>query len=178
MTYTLNFALNLNKEGENIIYDSEQFADQPIQISVPQIITILERFIGKPFHRAGLIENRKSEKVQIKDAFSEKKVQDEVKAINENLIAKSSLKGLSGQAYYCQIKELDTQKINEITSDLSNYLQESISSINSENFLADETSVLISALKEVVEIRNYLARYFKKAPNKMYRNGYFVIILM
>jgi hypothetical protein len=178
MTYTLNFALNLNIEGENIIYDPEQFTDQPIPISVPEIITILERFIEKSFHRAGLLENRRSEKVQIADALSEEKVQDEVKAVNENLIARSPLKGLSGHAYYCQIKELDTQKIKKITSDLINYMHESLSNINSDNFLADETSVLVSALKEVVEIRNYLAMYFKNPPKKMYQNGYFIIILI
>lgn len=175
MEYTLNFALELKRDGEYIIYP-EKFADQPIPISVPEIVTILEKFIKQSFQLAGIVEKPESQKVQSADDLSAEKVQGEVKAGNENLISQSPLKGLSGQAYYCQFKDLDQPKIKEITSDLSNYLQESISKINSNNFLVDETGDLVSAIKQVMEIRNYLAIYLKKPPNKTYKNGYFFIM--
>ena len=175
MNYTLNFALNLKKEGEHIVYDKENFI-QEARISVPDIVSILEKFLQPPFQSVGIVDKPESQKVQSADGFSREKVQGEVKASNENLISQLPLQGLSGQAYYCQIKDLDKAKIKEITSDLSNYLQESISKLNSDNFLADETGNVASGIKQVMEIRNYLALHLKKPDNKKYKKGYLFIM--
>lgn len=176
MTYTLNFALNLNKEGEYIIYDPEQFADKPIPISVPEIITILDGFIEQSCQKAGILDNPGSQKVQSDDDLSEEKVQGAVQAVHESLIPQSPLRGLSGQAYYCQVKDLDPTQIKGITSDLSTYLQETISKLNSDNFLADETSFLLSGIKEAIDIRNYLVIYVNNPQKKIYKNGYLFIM--
>ncbi|MCT7959375.1 hypothetical protein NG791_01545 [Laspinema sp. D1] len=175
MKYTLNFALELKKDGEYIIYP-DKWAGQPIPISNSEIIAILENFIKPSFPIAGIIEKPESPKIQSADAISDEKVQGEVQTVNENLSPQSPLKGLSGQAYYFQIKDLDDQKIQKITIDLSKYLKNCASKINSKNFFLDETTDLILGIKEVLEIRTYLAFFAKKPPNEICKNGYFFIM--
>lgn len=66
MSYTLNFSRKLKKDGDEIIYDPEVFDEQPIRISVPDVVEIFEEFL-KTFEKAGLVEQSSQKDVQSED---------------------------------------------------------------------------------------------------------------
>ncbi|MCT7957859.1 hypothetical protein [Laspinema palackyanum] len=174
MKYTLNFALHLKKEGEYIVYDRESFAEKPIGISVPDIVTIFEKLI-QSFETTGLLEQLLPE-VQDANPDQEERVQGEVKELDRQSSQKSHIKSLSGQVYYCQSQKLkDSQAFHEFTKDLVQYLNSCLSKINADNFLKEDTSNLVSGIKEVFELRNYLIIYIRTSK-KQYKEGYLYVM--
>ncbi|WP_254565009.1 hypothetical protein [Oscillatoria sp. HE19RPO] len=175
MTYTLNFALKLKKEGEYIVYDKESFTQGAILISVPELVTIFEKFIQQSFETTGLLEQPLPE-VQDANPDQEEKVQGEVKELERQSSQKSPIKSLSGQVYYCQSQKLkDSQSFQEFTNDLVQYINSSLSKINADNFLKYDTNNLVSGIKEVFDLKNYLIVYIMTSK-KQYKEGYLYVM--
>lgn len=146
MKYNLSFSLDLKQDEQaNVIYDPESFIENPISISVPDIISSFEDFI-QSFDHVGLVEQNPSNSLR-------------------------KLQGLSGDVYFCRAKELDKTALEKLCEDLVHYFKKFNLSLSSEKFLDSEVSPQFSGLQEVIALRNYLARYAKSAK-KMYKNGY------
>lgn len=177
MTYYLNFALGLTKEGSHIVYDPEKFADKPIEISVPDVVKIIESFI-KSFEEVGIIEKASAKSIQIQekncnDNFSEQEQLSEQKSITTS----PALKGLSGRVYICKSKELDQTVLNEFCTQLTEYLQICCSNFSPDTFVSEENNLYVSALREVLELRNYLTLY-TRSNKKNYQNGYLYVMVV
>jgi hypothetical protein len=154
MTYTLNFSLNLERQGSSIIYNSEEFVEKPIFISVPDVVKILEHWI-EGFEQVGVIEMSQRQTEFSKGA--------------------SPLVGLSAKAYICKSQDLNDKELSQLCIEITEYLQNRCSVISSENILSEEVGLYISGLREIIELRNYLTRYIN-SRKKMYQNGYVYIM--
>ena len=159
MKYTLNFSLKLEKRDSYIVYNPEAFAETPISISVPDVVKIFEHFI-KTFEEVGITEQPANNTIP-----SEEKTKDT-----------TALTGLSATAYICQVQQLNKTALTKFCTELTEYLQKCCSEI-SKSFLSEEVNVSISGLREVIEIRNYLAK-FTKSEKKAYQNGYLYIMVV
>lgn len=154
MIYTLNFLLKLERQGSSIIYNSEEFAEKPISISVPDVVKILGHWI-EGFEEVGIIEMSQRDTEFSKEA--------------------SLLVGLSAKAYIHKSQNLNDAKLSHLCVEITEYLQNCCSVISSENILSEEVGLYISGLREIIELRNYLARYIN-SRKKMYQNGYVYIM--
>ncbi|WP_416666786.1 hypothetical protein [Egbenema bharatensis] len=176
MKYTLNFSLKLDRDDHHcIVYDKGGFTENPIAISIPEIVKALEHFITV-FEEVGVVEEPSSKN---DSAHTKKKANEgdigQKESVDSMQTAKSTvLKGISGKAYICQSKELNEEALARICSDLTSYFQECYSKISTENFLSDDNNSYISGIREVLEIRNYLAKY-TRSKKKSYQNGYLYI---
>ncbi|MCT7994079.1 hypothetical protein [Laspinema olomoucense] len=176
MTYNLNFAIKFKKEGEYIVYDRDSFTQGAIRISVPDIVTIFDKFIQQSFETTGLLDQPPS-KVKDANLHQEEKVQGKVTVFEEQSVPKTTIQSLSGEVYYCQTKKIkDTIAFQEFKNDLAEYLHKSLSRINSDNLLKEETNVFISGIKEVLEVRNYLVTYTTNSSKKQYKEGYLYVM--
>jgi hypothetical protein len=177
MSYTLNFSRKLKKDGTEVIYDPEGFDDQPIRISVPDVVKLFEEFI-KNFEKAGLVEQSSQKDVQ----SDETKIYENVKSSNavagetkSPATATGALKALSGEVYYCQVKKINTEALTQLVTGLTEYMKKSFFKMTPENFLSEDTHVLVSGIKEVLEVRNYLVRY-TQSDKKYIQNGYLYVM--
>ncbi|MEH1933484.1 MAG: hypothetical protein V7L14_07110 [Nostoc sp.] len=173
MNYNLNFSLEFKKDDSCIIYNPEDFVEKPILISVPDVVKLFEDFI-ETFEEVGIVEQASTRSIQ-----SDKKETDNVSSQEQPFEQKSattsaSLKGLSGTVYICKSKELDEAVLNQFCTELTEYLQVSCSKLAPENFLSEESSLSFSGLREVFEIRNYLAKY-TKSKKRTYQEGYIAV---
>lgn len=159
MKYTLNFALKLQKNNSFIVYNREAFAEMPISISVPDVVKIFDNFI-ETFEKVGITEQSANNTIP-----SEEKTKDT-----------NALTGLSATAYICQVQKLNETVLNKFCTELTEYLQKCCSEI-AKNFLSEEVNVSIAGLGEVIELRNYLARY-TQSKKKAYQNGYLYIMVV
>lgn len=176
MKYTLNFALKLEQDNSSIVYNSEGFTEKPIPISVPEIVTIFEHFI-ETFDEVGIIE-KPNTKIPIRGENKGTKVDHKEKlSDSKSVTLDPPLKGLSGKAYICKSKELDEAILEKFYTDLIEYFQICCSKISPDNFLSEEINSDISGLREVIELRNYLAKY-TKSKQKKYQDGYLYIAAM
>lgn len=153
MKYTLSFSLKLERSGSLVIYNSKTFAEKPIIISIPEIVKLVECFIEN-FEEVGITEKLD-------------------KGITKKL---DNLKGLSGTAYICESKELDQDILDKFCVKLTEYLQKCCSNISKHGLLSEQINLDISGLAEVIEIRNYLAKY-TNSDKKSYEDGYLYIML-
>ncbi|MEH2274488.1 MAG: hypothetical protein V7K40_06675 [Nostoc sp.] len=174
MKYNLNFSLKLKKDGSYIIYNPEDFVEKPISISVPDVVKLFEHFI-ETFEEVGIVEQASTRSIQ----SDKKKEADNVSSKEQPFEQKSattsaSLKGLSGTVYICKSKELDEAVLNQFCTELTEYLQVFCSKLAPENFLSEESSLSFSGLREVFEIRNYLAKYTKSTKSP-YQEGYIAV---
>lgn len=174
MKYTLNFLLKLERDDSFIVYEQESFAESPIMISVPSVVKILEHFMEK-FETVGIVDKSK-----IKVESNSK----DISANNEQntstlgvAIQPHSLVGLSGEAYICESKKIDKDILSQFCNELTKYLHECCSHISTESFLSTEVSLDISGLREILEVRNYLAKYVN-SNKKSYQNGYIYIMVL
>lgn len=177
MKYTLNFSVELTKEGSHILYDPEKFADTPMAISVPDVVKIVESFI-KSFEEVGIIEKALPKSIQNQekngiDNSSEREQLSEQNSINIS----PALRSLSGKAYICKSKELNETVLNQFCTQLTEYLQMCCSKFSPDTFLSEENGLYVSGLKEVLELRNYLAKY-TRSHKKNYQNGYLYIMVI
>jgi len=177
MSYTLNFSRKLKKDGAEVIYDPKEFDDQPIRIKVPDVVKLFQEFI-KNFEKAGLV-----------DQSSQKDVQSDETKIDENVnvgnvvagetkspaTTTGGLKALSGEVYYCQVKELNPEAMTQFCTGLTEYMKKSFFNMTPENFLSEDTHGLVSGIKEVLEVRNYLVRY-TQSHKKSIQNGYLYVM--
>lgn len=177
MTYTLNFSLEINKQGSYIIYDPDKFAEKPIAISVPNVVKIFESFI-KSFEEVGILEDTSSKSIQ-SQAENSTDHRDDQKQLSEqkSITTSPTLKGLSGKAYICKSKELDKTVLSQFCTELTQYLQICCSKFSPEKFLSEENNLYVSGLREVLELRNYLAKY-TKSNKKIYQNGYLYVMVV
>lgn len=159
MKYTLNFSLTLEKRHSYIVYNPEAFAETPISISVPDVVKIFEHFI-KTFELLGITEQPANNTIP-----TEEKTKDT-----------TALTGLSAKAYICQVQQLNETALTKFCTELTEYLQKCCSEI-SRSFLSEEVNLSISGLREVIELRNYLARY-TKSKKKAYQNGFLYIMVV
>ncbi|MGB8686645.1 MAG: hypothetical protein WCD53_04820 [Microcoleus sp.] len=159
MKYTLNFSLKLEMLNSCIVYNPEAFAETPISISVPDVVKIFEHFI-KTFKEFGITEQPANNTIP-----SEEKTKDT-----------TAVTGLSAKAYICHVPELDDTVLTKFCTELTEYLQKCCSEI-SKDFLSEKVNVSISGLREVIELRNYLARY-TQSEKKAYQNGYLYIMVL
>jgi hypothetical protein len=175
MSYTLNFSLKLKRDGLHIIYDSESFAENPISVSVPDVVKILEIFIEN-FEEVGIVD-----KISTKTTKSNKKMDNDKNSNLENASQKltvvntQSLKSLSGKVYICKSKELDQTVLDQFSTELTKYIQDNCLKLSPKNFLTKESNLFFSGLSEVLELHNYLTRY-TKSRKKIYQNGYIYIM--
>lgn len=176
MKYTLNFSLGLKKEGSHIVYDPEKFAGKPVEISVPDVVKILESFI-QSFEQVGIVEQTLPKSIQSQEKEKNGTDNSSDKQISEqkSLAKFPDLKSLAGKAYICKSKELDETVLNQFCTELTEYLQVCCSNFSPKNFLSEENGLYVSGLKEVLELRNYLARY-TSSNKKNYQNGYLYIM--
>lgn len=158
MKYTLNFSWELEKHNSCITYNPEAFDERPILISVPDVVKIFNHFI-ETFEEVGI-----SEQPANKTIPSEEKTKDT-----------TTLTGLSARAYICQVQKLNETVLTKFCTELTEYFQMCCSEI-SKSFLSEEVNLSISGLREVIEIRNYLAKY-TKSKKKAYQNGYLYIMV-
>ena len=159
MKYTLNFSLKLQKNNSFIVYNREAFAETPISISVPDVVKIFDHFI-ETFEKVGITEQPANNTIP-----SEEKTKDT-----------TALTGLSATAYICQVQQLNQTALTKFCTELTEYLQKCCSEI-SKSFLSEEVNLSIAGLREIIELRNYLARY-TKSKKKAYQNGYLYIMVV
>lgn len=176
MKYTINFSLKLKKEGSYIVYDTEKFAEKPIEISVPDVVKILESFI-KSFEQVGILEQAspKSIQSQEKEKNGTDTPGDRQLSEQKPITTSTDLKGLSGKAYICKSKELDETVLNQFCTELTEYIKMCCLNFSPENLLSEQNGLYVSGLREVLELRNYLARY-TRSNKKNYQNGYLYIM--
>lgn len=147
MTYYINFALNIKKDNSNIIYDSESFTEQPILITTPVLIKIIDNF-KEGFEKVGIVDKDED---------------------------KSFLKPLSGEAFIYQVKDLDEKYLNQANKHIAQRLSTCLSGITADNLYSEELTVPFSEVKEIMELRNYLLRYVI-TKKKNFQKGYMVIM--
>ncbi|MCG9892459.1 MAG: hypothetical protein MH252_15485 [Thermosynechococcaceae cyanobacterium MS004] len=174
MKYTLNFSLKLQRDDSYIIYDPETFVESPISVSVPDIVKIFEEFI-KDFEEVGITEKasnntNKSKKDNKSDSNLASNDSQELSVVRTRYLV-----NLSGKAYICKSKELDQSILDKFSLELIKYIHDGCSRISPDNFLAKESSLFFSGLREVLELHRYLAKY-TKSRKKMYQNGYLYIM--
>ncbi|MEH2240035.1 hypothetical protein [Nostoc sp.] len=176
MKYTLNFSLKLEKNGSHIIYNPEDFVEKPILISVPDVVKLFEDFI-ETFEEVGIVEQASTRSIQSKKKETDNVSSQEQPSEQKSAATSAPLKGLSGRVSICKSKELGEAVLNQFCTELTKYLQESCSKLAPENFLSEESSLSFSGLREVFEIRNYLAKYTKSAK-KNYQEGYIAVFII
>jgi hypothetical protein len=165
MKYLLYFSLSINRQGSCIIFDPAQFTEQPISLSIPELIKIFTDWIGK-FEEVGIIESPKDDK---------KIYKNNKQHLSSNLTdSHKSLKGISGKAYVCKLETLKSEDLELFCDELARYWQECCSKISLENFLVEENNLYLAGLREVIEIRNYIVKYIK-SKQKIIKNGYIYI---
>lgn len=172
MKYTLNFSQKLDRRDDCIVYDKEEFIGNPIAISVPDVVKAFNHFV-KSFDEVGIVEqpSSKNESTYIKKKTNESNMTEE-QLIDSTQITKSTvLQGISGKAYICQSKQLNEEALDQICSELTSYLQKCCSQISTDSFLSEDNNQYISGLREVLEVRSYLAKY-TRSKKKIYQNGY------
>ena len=175
MKYTLNFSLKLDRQEHCVVYNQEEFTESPIAISVPEVVKSFDRFV-ESFEEVGIVEkpSDKHESTSTKEKANENNFAQE-QSIDSTQTSKSNpLKAISGKAYICQSKELNEEMLDQICTDLTKYLQECCSQFTNDNFLSEDNNLYISGLREVLEVRNYLARY-TRSKKKTYQKGYLYI---
>jgi hypothetical protein len=175
MKYNLNFSSNLKWHEQCVIYDEKEFTEKPIQISVPDIVKLVEHFL-EAFKEVAITEQLTSH-----STLNEEKPREENPAQENSLtdskptIKLTALREVAAKAYICKSKDLDKEALEQFCSDLTKYFQAGCSQISSENLLSEEVNLYIAGLREVLEIRNYLAKY-TKSKKKNYQNGYLYIV--
>lgn len=175
MKYTLNFSLKLDRQDHCVIYDKKGFTDNPILISVPEVVKALDHFV-ESFEEVGIIEasSNKHVSTSTKQKANEGNIAQEQSANSTSATNYNALKGISGRAYICKSKELNEEGLNQICSELIRYFHDCCSQVSTECFLSVDINPYISGLREVIEVRNYLAKY-TRSKKKMYQNGYLYI---
>lgn len=175
MKYILNFSLNLERHDRCIVYDGERFTEKPISISVREVVKAIDYFV-ESFEEVGIVEKSANKH---EPTSTEKKVNEDNVAQEQSIdlipITKSTaLRGISGKAYICQSKELNEEVLDQICAELTRYSQECCSQIFTNYFLSEDNNLYVSGLREVLEVRNYLAKY-TRSKKKIYQNGYLYI---
>lgn len=176
MKYTLNFSLKPDLQDQLIVYDEGGFTEQPIIISVPAVVEILDHFIKfNSFNQVGVVEKslNKPKSVSSKKKIDKDDASKELSIDSISITQPTTLKLICTKAYVCQTKQLDKEALAQICAELTKYLQECCSRI-SDDFLSDDNNLHISGLREVLEVRNYLAKY-TKSEKKHYQDGYLYI---
>lgn len=175
MKYNLNFSSNLKRHEQCVIYNEKEFTEKPIQISVPEIVKLVEHFL-ETFEEVAITEQLTSHStLNGEKSKEESPAQEDSLADSKPAIKPTGLRGIAAKAYICRSKDLDKKALEQFCSDLTRYFQAGCSQISSENFLSEEVSIYIAGLREVLEIRNYLAKY-TKSKKKNYQNGYLYIV--
>jgi hypothetical protein len=167
MKYLLYFALDISWQGSCIVYDPQQFTEKPISLSVPDLVEIFTNFTQK-FREVGIVEKQKENKILIKEKGDEHPIAPELFDSSNNLQV------ISGRAHICKLETLKSEDLELFYDKLVKYLQKCCLKISTKNFLSKETSLCFAGLREVMEIRNYLAQY-TKSKRKMFKNGYLYI---
>lgn len=177
MRYTLNFSLKLERENSNIIYDNKNWDEKPIPISVPEITELLQKYFEKlGFEEVGIVERDSNKNTQLhKKKQPDKEITQDEKSNHEKITSASPMKALSSKAFICQCRDIDKTALNEFYDELISYLQKSSSELSATNFLSPDRSKFFSGMIEVINLRNYLARYVN-SENKRYREGYLYIV--
>lgn len=176
MTYYLHFSLKIDRRDSCVVYNPERFAGNPIPISVPDVVKIIENFIQQ-FEKVGIIEEHNNQTISIKN-----KNQKNIASNQENerelssIQAPKPLYGLSGHVYICKLESLQKDKLDLLCTELVEYIKKCSSDISQYHFLSEQVNLDISGLKEVIEIRNYLSMY-TQTKKKQYQNGYFYIMV-
>nr|MDZ8016347.1 hypothetical protein [Nostoc sp. ZfuVER08] len=175
MEYTLNFSLKLDRHDRCIVYDKEGFTENPIALSVPEVVKALDHFV-ESFEEVGILEKplNKRESTSTKKKTNEGNLAQEQSIYSIPTTKSTALKGISGKAYICQSKELNEEVLDKVCTELTRYFQECCSQISTKNFLSEDNDVYVSGLREVLEVRNYLAKY-TRSKKKIYQNGYLYI---
>lgn len=175
MKYTLNFSLKLERHDSFIVYNSEAFTENPIQISVPDVVKLFEQFI-ETFEEVGIIDQLAIKTIPSEDKPQGTTVADQEKLFDSKSVTRSTaLIGLSGKARICKSKDLDEAVIKQFCTELTKYLQICCSKISDQDkFLSEEINLYISGLREVIELRNYLTKY-TRSKKKAYQNGYLYV---
>jgi len=175
MKYNLNFSSNLKWHEQCVIYDEKEFTEKPIQISVPDVVKLVEHFL-EVFEEVAITEQSTSN-----PTFNEEKSKEESRAQEKPLtdskpaIKPTALRAVAAKAYIRKSKDLDKKALEQFCSDLTKYFQACCSQISPDNFLSEHVSLSVAGLREVLEIRNYLASY-AKSKKKNYQNGYLYIV--
>jgi hypothetical protein len=167
MKYLLYFALKISWQDSCIVYDPQQFTENPISLSVPDLVEIFTDFTQK-FTEVGIIEKQKDKKILSKEKG------DEYPIAPESVDRSNNLQVISGRAYICKLETLKLEDLELFCDKLVKYLRKCCLKISTENFLSEETSLCFAGLREVMEIRNYLAQY-TKSKRKMFKDGYLYI---
>jgi hypothetical protein len=154
MKYTLNFSLGLDRQDAYVIYNSERFTESPILISIPEIVDSFEHFL-RAFEAVNSVESG---------------------ALNQVAVS-ADLNRFADTAYICQSRALNEAALDRFCADLTNYFQHCCLRVPAEGLLAEETNLYVSGLREVIELRNYLAKY-TRSPKKIYQNGYLYVAVV
>jgi hypothetical protein len=175
MQYTLNFSLKLERENANIIYDHENLDGQPIQISVPEITELLQKYFKNlGFEEVGIVERDSNKNTQLhKKKQADKEITQDEKSNHEKITSASPMKALSSKAFICKCRDIDKTALNEFYDELISYLQKSSSELSATNFLSPD--ICLSGMIEVINLRNYLARYVN-SEKKNFQEGYLYVM--
>jgi len=172
MKYNLNFSPKIEWRDQCVVYDEKKFTEQPIQISVPGVVELVEPFL-KAFEEVAITDQLTSHPTLNEEKSKENSPAQENSLVDSKpTIKPTAPRAVDAKAYICRSKDLDKKALEQFCSDLARYFQSGCSQISSENLLSEEVNLYISGLREVLEIRNYLARYAKKN----YQNGYLYIV--
>jgi hypothetical protein len=175
MEYYLYFALNLRREDNNVVYDKEAFADEPIRLSNPEINNMIACFI-KNFDQVAIVEDKTTDTTKKVGLEKEEQLNQPDHDDNQSkVLITNFLKPVSGEAFICSKENIDQDYLNELYQSIKKYMERAISQISKENdFLSLNLNPIFSSLKEIVDLRNYLQR-FVISDNKIYRKGFLYI---
>jgi hypothetical protein len=171
MTYRLHFAINLERKGNQVIYNPSVFADRPVVISVPGLIEILKQWI-KDSEPVDICEYRQVQASQYKSTGNPEQENKNI-YISKNQANVESITNVIkiGQAYILKQNEIDIKSLNILSEKLVEYINDCISNINKNNIFLSDSGIYFSTLAEINNFRNYI-NLFVKEPKKIYKDGY------
>lgn len=175
MKYTLNFSLKLEEENSNIIYDDKNLDEQPIPISVTEITQLLQKYFQKlGFKEVGIVDRDSNKNTQPhKKKQADKEITQDEKSNHQKIPSATRMKVLSATAFICQCKNIDKKALDDFCDELISYLKKSSSELSATNFLS--LDICLSGMIEVINLRNYLARYVN-SEKKHFQEGYLYVI--
>lgn len=177
MSYFLSFVVQkLHREGDNIIYDREMFAENPLRLSTPASTAMIQAFLNE-FEKVGVVVSKPKElavvHTQTKTHNGSSKLSVQLDH-PESESSVASLQPVESSAFILRKKEISKLDLQKLCLSLVDSLKSATAKLSEENILTQETSILTEEMQELLELRNYLCRFVMNSK-EVYKNGYLYI---
>jgi hypothetical protein len=176
MSYHFRFALKLERQENQVFYNPEAFVDDGIDISVPEIQQLVNRFVEK-LKPVAVVERKRKENAECLKEVNAENNRIEPSDHNSGRTP-VSLNPVEAEAYVCKAKELDKSSLESLCSEATAYLTTTSSKISRKDFLSNELDTFFAGIRELYDLRNYLLTYLKNPQTKKkYQEGYIYITM-